>query len=410
MTTPRPDLARLRIDRNQVPNSPGQILKWPLILATTAVALIAGLYFFVLKKGGGLEVKVARADIVGGGGANAAGITANGYVVARTRASVASRISGRLASLSVEEGTVVRRGQILARLDNDDYVAAVAQAEAEQLRAEAQVAELRSNRDQLGRDLARSRELLAKKLEPARVVEDLESQLTSAEARISVQLAQIKSAEAAVQFARANLANTTIRAPFDGTVLRKDAEVGEVVAPVASGGGLTRGAVVTMADLKTLEVEVDVNEAYIAQIKDKQPTRVVLDAYPTATFAGRVRQIVPTADRQRATVQVKVSITDHDPRILPEMGARVEFLDTASVSPTAPARIFVPSAAVANVGGTTVVWVVRDGLVKRTTVDAGPVSGGRREVRSGLSGGESLVLDPPQDLSDGAKVNVIPNK
>ncbi len=410
MTTPRPDLARLRIDRNQVPNSPGQILKWPLILATTAVALIAGLYFFVLKKGGGLEVKVARADIIGGGGANAAGITANGYVVARTRASVASRISGRLASLSVEEGTVVRRGQILARLDNDDYVAAVAQAEAEQLRAEAQVAELRSNRDQLGRDLARSRELLAKKLEPARVVEDLESQVTSAEARINVQLAQIKSAEAAVQFARANLANTTIRAPFDGTVLRKDAEVGEVVAPVASGGGLTRGAVVTMADLKTLEVEVDVNEAYIAQIKDKQPTRVVLDAYPTATFAGRVRQIVPTADRQRATVQVKVSITDHDPRILPEMGARVEFLDTASVSPTAPARIFVPSAAVANVGGTTVVWVVRDGLVKRTTVDAGPVSGGRREVRSGLSGGESLVLDPPQDLSDGAKVNVIPNK
>ncbi len=410
MTTPRPDLARLRIDRNQAPSSPAQVLKWPLILAATAVALIAGLYFFVLKKGGGLEVKVARAEIVGGGGANASGITANGYVVARTRASVASRISGRLASLSVEEGTVVRRGQILARLDNDDYVAAVAQAEAEQLRAEAQVAELRSNRDQLGRDLARSRELLAKKLEPARVVEDLESQLTSAEARINVQLAQIKSAAAAVQFARANLANTTIRAPFDGTVLRKDAEVGEVVAPVASGGGLTRGAVVTMADLKTLEVEVDVNEAYIAQIQDKQPTRVVLDASPTATFAGRVRQIVPTADRQRATVQVKVSITDHDPRILPEMGARVEFLDTASVSPNAPARIFVPSAAVANVGGTTVVWVVRDGLVKRTTVDAGPVSGGRREVRSGLSGGESLVLDPPQDLSDGAKVNVIPTK
>ncbi len=410
MTTPRPDLARLRIDRNQTPSSPAQVLKWPLILAAVAVAFIGALYVFVVRKGGGPEVKVARAEIVGGGGANAGGITANGYVVARTRASVASRISGRLASLSVEEGSVVRRGQILARLDNDDYVAAVAQAEAEQLRAEASVAELRSNREQLSRDLARSRELLAKKLEPARVTEDLESQLASAEARINVQLAQIKSAEAAVQFARANLANTTIRAPFDGTVLRKDAEVGEVVAPVASGGGLTRGAVVTMADLKTLEVEVDVNEAYIAQIKDQQPTRVVLDAYPTATFAGRVRQIVPTADRQRATVQVKVSITDRDPRILPEMGARVEFLDTASVSPSAPARIFVPAAAVANVGGTTVVWVVRDGLVRRTTVDAGPVSGGRREVRSGLSGGESLVLDPSQDLSDGAKVNVIPNK
>lgn len=410
MTTPRPDLGRLRIDRNQGSSSPGQILKWPLILAAAAVAFIAVLYFFVLKKGGGVDVKVTRAEIVGGGGANASGITANGYVVARTRASVASRISGRLASLSVEEGSVVRRGQVLARLDNDDYVAAVAQAEAEQLRAEAAVAESRSTRDQLGRDLARSRELLSKKLEPARVAEDLESQLASAEARVNVQLAQIKAAEASVAFARANLANTTIRAPFDGTVLRKDAEVGEVVAPVAAAGGLTRGAVVTMADLKTLEVEVDVNEAYIAQIKDKQPTRVVLDAYPTATFAGRVRQIVPTADRQRATVQVKVSITDRDPRILPEMGARVEFLDTATVSPNAPARIFVPAAAVANAGGATVVWVVREGLVKRTTVDAGPVSGGRREVRSGLSGGENLVLDPPQDLSDGAKVNVIPSK
>lgn len=409
MTTERPDLGRLRIDRNQATASVGQTLKWPLLLAAVALVFMAVVYF-VTKRGGGPDVKVARAEIVGGGAANSVGITANGYVVARTRASVSSRISGRLASLAVEEGSVVRRGQILARLDNDDYAAAVAQAEAEQLRAEAAVAESRSTRDQLARDLARSRELLAKNLEPARTSEDLASQVASAEARVNVQLAQIKAAVAAVAFARANYENTTIRAPFDGTVLRKDAEVGEVVAPVASGGGFTRGAVVTMADLKTLEVEVDVNEAYIAQITDEQPTRVVLDAYPTATFAGRVRQIVPTADRQRATVQVKVSITDHDPRILPEMGARVEFLDTATAAPNAPARIFVPAGAVVNAGAVTVVWVVRDGVVKRTTVDAGPVSGGRREVRSGLSGGESLVIDPPQDLSDGAKVNVIPSK
>ena len=406
MTTERSDLGRLRIDRDQVPSSAGAALKWPLVLAAVAVIFIA-VVFFAMKSGGGVAVKIARAEVVGGGAAGSVGITANGYVVARTRASVSSRISGRLASLWVEEGSVVKRGQVLARLDNDDYAAAVAQAEAEQLRAEAAVAESRSNRDQLARDLARSRELLAKNLEPARTSEDLASQLASAEARVNVQLAQIKAAEAAVAFARANFENTTIRAPFDGTVLRKDAEVGEVVAPVASGGGFTRGAVVTMADLKTLEVEVDVNEAYIAQIKDKQPTRVVLDAYPTATFAGRVRQLVPTADRQRATVQVKVSITDRDPRILPEMGARVEFLDTATVAPNAPARVFVPAGAVVNAGAATVVWVVREGVVKRTTIEAGPVSGGRREVRSGLSGGESLVLDPPQDLSDGAKVNVI---
>ena len=184
--------------------------------------------------------------------------------------------------------------------------------------------------------------------------------------------------------------------------------MGEVVAPVATGGGLTRGAVVTMADLKTLEVEVDVNEAYIAQVRSGQPTRIVLDAYPQASFAGTVRQIVPTADRQRATVQVKVSITDRDPRIFPEMGARVEFLsDSVTSVEAAPPRIFVPAEAVRTEGSATIVWVVRDGRVNRVAVDAGPVSGGRREIRSGLSGGESIVIGPATELVDGGKVNVV---
>lgn len=407
MTQPRPDLGRLRIDRNAADAAPRRALGWAVGLALVAAVFIA-VVFVMLRKGGGVDVKVGRAEITGGGSGGAAGITANGYVVARTRASVSSRISGRLAMLSVEEGSVVRQGQILARLENAEYSAALAQAVADSLRAEASLNEARAARDQVQRDLARARELLGLKLEAARTVEDLQSQLTGAEARVGVQQAQVKAAEASIAYARANLDNTTIRAPFDGTVLRKDAEVGEVVAPVATGGGLTRGAVVTMADLKTLEVEVDVNEAYIAQIRDDQPTKVVLDAYPTATFAGKVRQIVPTADRQRATVQVKVSITDRDPRILPEMGARVEFLETAPEkgAAEAPSRVFVPGSAVATDGAETVVWVVRNGTVARTVVDAGPVSGGRREVRKGLSGGESIVLDPPQGLSDGAKVNV----
>jgi RND family efflux transporter MFP subunit len=225
---------------------------------------------------------------------------------------------------------------------------------------------------------------------------------------VGVQRAQIRSATAAIAYARANLDNTYIRAPFDGTVLRKDAEVGEVVAPVAAGGGLTRGAVVTMADLETLEVEVDVNEAYIAQVVDDQPTRIVLDAYPAATFAGKVRQIVPTADRQRATVQVKVSITDRDPRILPEMGARVEFLAIEQAADSAaPMRVFVPAGAVRTEGASTVVYVVRDGLASRQEIEAGPVSGGRREVRSGLSGGEQVIMNPPRELAEGVRVHVV---
>jgi RND family efflux transporter MFP subunit len=404
-SSPRPDLGRLRIDRNQPATAERKALRWVALLAVLAAGFV-GVIYLALRPGG-VDVQVARVEVTGGS-SGSTGITANGYVVARTRASVSSRISGRLATLTVEEGSRVRRNQVLAQLENADYVAAVAQMVADSQRAEAALAEAQAVRDQTSRDLARARELVAKKLEATRSVEDLESQLAAADARIRVQRAQIAAAGAGIAYARANLENTYIRAPFDGTVLRKDAEVGEVVAPVATGGGLTRGAVVTMADLQTLEVEVDVNEAYIAQIRSGQPTRIVLDAYPQASFAGSVRQIVPTADRQKATVQVKVGIADRDPRILPEMGARVEFLgDSVESGEAAPPRIFVPADAVRTDGGASIVWVVRGGKVFRVPIEAGPVSGGQREVRSGLSGGETIVVGPATELEDGGKVNVI---
>ena len=182
--------------------------------------------------------------------------------------------------------------------------------------------------------------------------------------------------------------------------------VGEVVAP-SVGGGLTRGAVVTMADLATLEVEVDVNEAYIARVQSGQAARITLDAYPDTAFRGSVRQVVPTADRQRATVQVKVSILDHDSRILPEMGSKVEFL--AASRPTAESvterpRIIVPAEAVRSDNGRDVVWIVRDGRLQRRDVDAGPVSGNFREIRAGLSGGEQLLVGGVENPRDGQRV------
>ncbi len=381
-------------------------------LATAAVVFVVGT--IVVSRGfGGAEVSVALASVVGGSSGTAnIGITANGYVVARTQASVSSRISGRLAYLGVEEGSVVRRGAILASLENDDYQAVVRQAEAEVLRVEASLAEMIALRDQVLRDLERGRTLLEDSLVSEREVEDLESQHVAANARVDVQAALLESAKAGVGVAEANLENTYIRAPFDGTVLRKDAEVGEVVAPVATGGGLTRGAVVTMADLQTLEVEVDVNEAYIAQIANRQPTRITLDAFPDTSFTGEVRQIVPTADRQRATVEVKVSILEMDPRILPEMGARVDFVEEESSEgegegTATQMRIFVPAEAVRDEAGSAVVWVVRDSKVYRVPVAAGPVSGGRREIRSGLSGGEQVVIEGPESLEDGASVRII---
>lgn len=406
MTSTPPDLSRLRIDRDQPAPGQKKALKWTLGLAGVAGLFLAAV-LLLPGRNAAVDVQVARAEVVGVGTAGGAGITANGYVVARTRASVSSRISGRIASLVVEEGSVVRRGQVMAQLENAEFMAAVAQAVAESLRAEASLVEARISRDQLERDLVRARDLAARNLEPARAAEDLAAQHAGAEARVEAQKAQVQLAIAGIAYARANLDNTYIRAPFDGTILRKDAEVGEVVAPVATGGGLTRGAVVTMADLQTLEVEVDVNEAYIAQIKGGQPARVILDAYPTASFQAEVRQIVPTADRQRATVQVKIRLLERDPRILPEMGARVEFLEEETAAPHAPPRVFAPADAVRNAGNATIVWVVRDGLAAQVVVDAGPVSGGRREIRSGLTGGETLVLNPPSNLADGARVNVI---
>ncbi len=381
-------------------------LRRNVILAAATVGVVFGATYY-LRGPGGIAVTVALAEVVGGAGDQEVSITANGYVVARTQASVSSRISGRLEYLGVEEGSVVREGDVLARLENADFQASVAQAEAELLRARAAIREAEANRERVSTDLDRTQELYRRDFETLENVQHLTAELAAAVARLDLQHAQLAVSEAALDVARATLEYTFIRAPFDGTVLRKDAEVGEVVAPVAAAGGLTRGAVVTMADLETLEVEVDVNEAYISQISKGQETRIILNAYPDVSFVGEVRQIVPTADRQRATVQVKVRIVERDPRILTEMGARVEFIEpaTAQAGPET-SRIVVPAEAVHDDGGQSVVWIVRDGRASRSPVDAGPVSGGSRTVRSGLTGGEQVVTESEGDLEDGVSVAV----
>jgi RND family efflux transporter MFP subunit len=400
------DLSRLRIDRSSRPAGRGRRTLRRALIGAALVAAAAAAFLFLRQGTGSVAVKVARAEVSGGASGGAGGITANGYVVARTKASVSSKISGRLEYLGVTEGSLVKKGDVIARLESADYAASLAQTQAALAQARAALLEARTDRDQLRRDAERSRLLFEKGMIAQQDAESVASRLQAAEARVALQEAQVRASEATGEVAHANLENTIIRAPFDGTVLRKDAEVGEVVAPSVTGGGLTRGAVVTMADLETLEVEVDVNEAYISQIRDAQPARIQLNAYPDTTFAGRVRQIVPTADRQKATVLVKVSVLDKDPRILPEMGAKVEFTDQGEGTGAAPARVFVPAAAVREEGGQQVVWLVRDGKLERRAVEAGPVSADRREVRSGLSGGEQVVVEGPRELVEGARATV----
>ena len=415
-----PDLGKLRIDRDQPPPALTRAVKRTLWLAGAAALVFAAL-FIALRGSSAVPVQVVTVLASGPGGGSGAsgdggavGVVANGYVVARTKAAVSAKIAGRLAFLAVSEGSVARRGDVIARLDNADYSAAVAEAEAQLASARATLIEAQSDRDQTQRDFARVRDIYAQNanLVSTQEVEAADSRFRQAEARANAQAARVDAAAAGLRLAQANLENTVIRAPFTGTVLRKEAEVGEVVAP-SVGGGLTRGAVVTMADLGTLEVEVDVNEAYIARVHGGQRARITLDAYPDTAFRGAVRQVVPTADRQRATVQVKVAIHDHDPRILPEMGAKVEFLEDAPLpqaagAAPAPPRLMVPAAAVRSEDGRTVVWIVRDGRLARRDVDAGPVSANLREIRSGLAGGEQLLAGGLENPREGQRVRVTP--
>jgi RND family efflux transporter MFP subunit len=387
----QPDLASLRIDRTPPPRRGGStMLRAALVFVTVVVAGFIGLRFS--RATSAITVSVGAAEATGGGNATGAGISANGYVVARTKASVSSKILGRLAWVGVTEGSQVRTNEVIARLESADYEAAL-------LVANANVAQLDAQHVQAERDLKRAQSLRAKDL-----VSD--SDLESAQTKLDVSVAQANAARAQAKLAEATLENTRVRAPFAGTVLRKDAEVGEIVAPSSAGGGLTRTAIVTMADLSTLEVEVDVNEAYIAQVVNGQAARITLDAYPDTSFAGRVRQVVPTADRQKATVLVKVSILDRDPRILPEMGAKVVFEAQNAQVAAAPRRVFVPQAALVQSGGRSFVWVMANGVVREQAVDVGPARGDRIEVRQGLVGGESLVLAPPAGLKDGSKVKL----
>ena len=409
MTSPSTDLSKLRINRDVPPPALRRALLRNLLFGLVTLALIGGGILF-LRRGRTVPVQVVVAAPISAGGGPGTGVTtvtANGYVVARTRASVSAKLPGRIAELRVSEGSFVKEGEVIARLDNADYQAQVAQAEATLATARADLVEARAQHDILVREADRLRRTRAN--EPGLVAEQefeaAESKVVQAAARVRATESRIAAAEAARRFARANLDNTVILAPFTGTVLRKEAELGEVVAP-SVGGGLTRGAVVTMADLATLEVEVDVNEAYIGRVRDRQPARITLDAYPDTSFRGQVRQVVPTADRQRATVQVKVSILDRDPRILPEMGARVDLLDTARVATgsAGPPRFRLPAAAVREQNGQSVVWLVRDGQLESRPVEAGPVSGGFREVRSGLTGGEQVLVGGVDAPSAGMRV------
>ncbi len=391
-----PDLSSLRIARDGDGDQPRAARRrWPIVLAVVAaVAAAAALALPRLSGTSGVQVATGTVVVVGGNAPVAGGLTANGYVVAERKAEVAPKITGVLAELRVTEGSEVKAGDIIAQIESKDFVAQLQAAKAAELEAVAQEA-------RAVRELDRSRALR----EQAVVAQ---AALDEAQSNVDVARAKLAFAKAQVALQAANLESTRVRAPFSGTVLRKSAEVGELVGPVQVGGAGVAQGLVTLADLAALEVEADVNEAYIGRVQKEQPARVVLDAYSDAAFEGQVRQVVPTADRQKATVQVKVRILDKDPRILPEMAAKVTFLPKDAQQPAAktPRQVLVPSAAVVHESTGPVVYVVEGDVVRVRRLKLGQARGEDVAVESGLDGGETVVLSPSQKLEDGTRVRV----
>jgi RND family efflux transporter MFP subunit len=398
MTTP--DLSALRIDEH-ARRAPRR-LGWRTAAVGLAVVLTlaAGLFVLLREKTPEVEVAAVRADK----GGRAALLNTSGYITPRQRATIAAKITARVNEIYVDEGMQVEPGQVLARLDDSDARARLISAQAERAATAATLGDLHVNLENAERELARIQALWDKQLVAEQNRDQAKMAVDSFKARIVLAREQVGAAEARVKVAQQDLDNCTVRAPFGGIVVSKDAQRGEMVSPVSAGGGFTRTGIATIVDMASLEIEVDVNESYIARVKTSQPVTAVLDAYPDWQIPAKVRTVIPTADRQKATVKVRATFDRLDPRILPDMGVKVTFLGDES-APSA-ARVLVSRAALVDEGGTTAVFVHRDGKVERRAVRVGQARGNDQEVIAGLSDGEQVVTTGAKQLRDGQSVRV----
>jgi RND family efflux transporter MFP subunit len=350
-------------------------------------------------------VEVETAGVVArAAGAQAAVLNASGYVTARRRATVSSKITGKVVAMNVEEGMAVREGQILARLDDVQFKASLglAEAQAEAARRSVRESEVRLAEARLA--LGRAEKLVAERLVTAAELDTAQAQVDSLVARIDAAREQVRVAERQIEVERTNLDNTIVRAPFSGVAISKDAQPGEMVSPNSAGGGFTRTGICTIVDMSSLEIEVDVNESYINRVEAGQPVSAVLNAYPDWQIPAKVITTIPTADRQKATVLVRIGFAELDPRILPDMGVKVTFLKEADEAPAASARpvVLVPKAAIRAENGQSYAFVLANGVVDRRAVKVGGVDGDRLEVLAGLTAGERVILSPPATLAPGA--------
>ena len=398
-----PDLSALRIDPQARPNSRKD--KRVSLVVTAGVAILLLLTGIVLLKNRKVtvEVSTARAAVQGKG---AVILNASGYVTPRRRATVAAKITGRVQELLVEEGMHVEAGQVLARLDDSDAKARVASARTNHEVALAAIAELEVNLADANRTLHRTESLRSEGVASQQDLDHAQAAADALKARIALTKGQVRYAKAQLDVALQDLDNCTVRSPFKGIAVSKDAQIGEMVSPVSAGGGFTRTGIATIVDMNSLEIEVDVNESYIAKVSTGQKVEATLDAYPDWQIPSTVRTVIPTADRQKATVKVRIAFDALDPRILPDMGVKVSFLNNEETSKNTGAHTLIPRKAVRDVDGKQVVFQFKEGKLTMRPVKLGQTRGNEIEVLEGIAAGDQVVVNGPERLGDGRRAEI----
>ncbi len=405
MTDQSKRLDELKIERDDYDRSgPGAFT-----LASIAVLLLAvgvGGWWW-LGRDRVATVEVAAVETVSGDVAAGTVLDASGYVTARRRATVSSKITGKIVEVLIEEGMEVEEGQVLARLDDSSQTRAFALAEAELAEAKSALTETEVRLAEARRDHSRVERLVAANVATTADLDNASAEVDSLEARLGLGREQIAVAERRLEVRRQELADTVIRSPFDGVVVTKNAQPGEMISPVSAGGGFTRTGIGTVVDMSSLEIEVDVNEAYIQRVRPEQEVVATLDAYPDWQIPAKVITSVPTADRQKATVQVRIGFDQLDRRILPDMGVKVGFLDDRPpTTEVEKPRWRIPDTALRRDGDQDIVFVFRDDEVERRAVRIGRRDSGMVTIVAGLTSGEQVVVAGPEDLADGSPAKI----
>ncbi len=406
MTKLKEDLASLRIEHSARAGG-GRSGLW--VAALVVIVAVAGAGGWLWLRGA--EAAAVKTTVVtarsSGEAAGGAVLNASGYVTARRRATVSSKVTGKVLEVFVEEGKEVRRGQVLAKLDDSVIRSALAVAEAQLESARHGAAEDEARLREAELNLQRQTSLVQQGVVGRAELDAAQAQADSLKARIALAQQQIAVAQSQVNARHTDLNDMVVRAPFDGVAISKDAQPGEMISPVSAGGGFTRTGICTIVDMSSLEIEVDVNEGYINRVHAAQPVEAVLDAYPDWRIPGHVITTVPTADRQKATVRVRIGFEKLDPRILPDMGVKVSFLaerQPEAASRAAQPQLLVPKAAVRSIDGRDVVFVMKDERAERRAVTIGQADGDQVRVVAGLNAGERVIVDGPATLTDGERV------